>query len=72
MSKKPTEHKLGSTVILELPESRGGKTKVKVVSSSSCIGCAMSGLGHSHCPEQVCQREARSDGQSIHYEKVEE
>ncbi len=64
------EHKIGSTFEAELPESYGGKQTLKVVQNSSCIGCAFSGLGHSHCPDIKCGREERSDGQSVHFEKV--
>ena len=64
------EHKIGSMVEMDLPASRGGRQKLRVVQNSSCIGCAFSGLGHSHCPNIKCGREERSDGHSVHFEKV--
>ena len=69
---KPAEHKLGSTAVMRLPESRGGVQKLKVVASNSCEGCAFMGLGHGLCGDVACQRTERSDGQSVNYVKVEE
>jgi hypothetical protein len=68
----PVEHKLGAAVIIKLPESRGGATRLKVVSGSSCTQCKLSGLGHTLCREIKCGREIRSDGHSIVYQEVED
>lgn len=43
----------------------------KVVQSSSCIGCAFSGLGHRTCKVVQCSRYDRDDGLSVNYEEVQ-
>lgn len=68
---KPVEHKLGSKVVMRLPESRGGVQTLKVVANNSCEGCMLKGLGHSHCPTVNCSRYGRSDGHGINYVKEE-
>ena len=66
------EHKLGETVKLPLPESRGGEQDLKVILGSSCEGCALMGLGHGLCKEVKCAARSRSDGQDVIYQKQQE
>ena len=67
--KEAMEHKLGSTVTLDLPVSRGGRQALKVKHGSSCTDCALSGLGHTMCRGIRCERDTRTDGHPVVYEK---
>ena len=70
--KEAMEHKLGSTVTLDLPESRGGRQNLKVELGSSCTQCALTGLGYSMCLSVKCERSTRRDGHAIVYKKLED